>query len=52
MSNKVYPIITDEIIKKLEEGTVPWDRPWDGMYVPKSFVTGKNYRALTQSCWE
>ena len=46
MSNKIYEIITKEIIEKLEEGTVPWDRPWDGMYSPKNFVSGKEYRGI------
>ena len=46
MSNKVYEIITNEIIEKLEEGTVPWDRPWDGMYSPKNFISGKEYRGI------
>ena len=46
MSNKVYEIITNEIIQKLEEGVIPWERPWDGMYTPKNFVTGKEYRGI------
>ena len=25
----VYEIVTDRIIKKLEEGTIPWRQPWD-----------------------
>ncbi|MDR2560360.1 MAG: ssDNA-binding domain-containing protein [Holophagales bacterium] len=28
MSNEVYQIITDQILKLLEQGTVPWHRPW------------------------
>ena len=24
----VYEIVTNKIIKKLEEGTVPWRKPW------------------------
>ena len=46
MSTKVYEIITNEIIQKLEEGVIPWERPWDGMYAPKNFVTGKEYRGI------
>jgi len=46
MSNKVYEIITNEIIKKLEDGVIPWERPWDGMYTPKNFASGKEYRGI------
>jgi antirestriction protein ArdC len=28
--NKVYEIVTDRIIKMLEEGTIPWKKPWKG----------------------
>lgn len=28
MSKKVYEIITNQIIKKLENGVVPWKKPW------------------------
>ena len=43
--NKVYSIITDTIIKKLEEGTVPWHMPWssDG---PRNLISGKAYRGI------
>ena len=46
MSNKVYEIITNEIIKKLEDGVIPWECPWDGMYAPKNFASGKEYRGI------
>ena len=29
MSNKVYQIVTDKIIEKLEQGTIPWRKPWN-----------------------
>ncbi len=43
--NKVYKIITDQIIEKLEAGTVPWRMPWssDG---PKNLTSGKAYRGI------
>ncbi|MCH8320080.1 MAG: DUF1738 domain-containing protein, partial [Acidobacteria bacterium] len=28
MMNKVYEIITDQIIENLEQGTIPWHMPW------------------------
>ncbi len=41
----VYEVITDQIIEKLEQGTVPWHRPWsaDG---PKNLLSGKSYRGI------
>jgi antirestriction protein ArdC len=42
----VYEIITDRIIKKLEEGTAPWLRPWNSGEMPRNLVTGKTYRGI------
>ena len=28
--SKVYDVITDRVIEKLEAGTVPWETPWNG----------------------
>ena len=44
---KAYQVITDRIIKLLEEGTVPWHKPWCGSEErPKSLVSGKKYRGI------
>lgn len=43
----VYQIVTDRIIGLLEQGTVPWRKPWtssDGM--PKNLVSKKEYRGI------
>lgn len=43
----VYQIVTDRIISLLEQGTVPWRKPWatvNGM--PKNLLTGKEYRGV------
>lgn len=49
----VYEIITDRIIKQLEKGTVPWQRPWnvhripgyrDGL--PRNLMSKKEYRGV------
>ncbi|MFD1362787.1 ArdC family protein [Lentibacillus salinarum] len=45
MSKKVYEIVTNQIIKKLEEGTVPWKKPWNGG-VAVNWVTQKPYRGI------
>jgi len=43
--NKVYAIITDTIIKKLQEGIVPWHMPWSAER-PKNLISGKPYRGI------
>ena len=30
MKKNVYQIVTDRIIELLEQGTVPWHKPWSG----------------------
>ena len=44
----VYEIITERILGKLEEGTVPWRKPWQGGEVgmPRNLVTGHPYRGI------
>lgn len=45
VSNNVYQIITDRIIEKLNEGVIPWKKPWvNGL--PINYVTRKPYRGL------
>ena len=45
MSKKIYETITNKIIEKLEEGTVPWRNPFEnGMAV--NWVTQKPYRGM------
>lgn len=43
--------VTDIIIKQLEAGTVPWEKPWTGsdsniMKFPKNSSTGKTYEGV------
>jgi len=43
----VYQIVTDKIINLLEQGTVPWRKPWatsNGM--PKNLLSQKEYRGI------
>ena len=28
MSKNVYEMVTDRIIEQLEQGVIPWERPW------------------------
>lgn len=45
--NQVYEIITNQIIEKLEKGTVPWKKPWaTGSEWPKNLVSKKEYRGI------
>ena len=43
----VYEQITDRIITMLENGTVPWRKPWNVQTgLPRNFVTKKAYRGI------
>ena len=44
----VYEIITEQIVKKLESGVVPWRKPWRGgaAFAPKSFASRKPYTGI------
>jgi antirestriction protein ArdC len=46
MSANVYEIVTDRIIAAMEEGIVPWQKPWTGHGLPTSLTTGKPYRGV------
>ena len=42
-----YQEITDRIVKKLEEGTVPWHKPWSAQGAfPKNLKTRKEYNGI------
>ena len=41
----VYQIVTDQIIKKLDEGIVPWRMTWSGG-MPKNFVSKRAYTGI------
>ena len=47
--SQVYQIITDRIVSLLEEGTIPWHRPWHGGPTcerPANLKTGHQYRGI------
>lgn len=33
MSKSVYEMVTDRIIEQLENGVIPWQKPWTGVSV-------------------
>ena len=44
-----YEVITNAIIKKLEEGVIPWQKPYQGMWRwQKNFKSGKRYNGINQ----
>ncbi|MGE4282306.1 MAG: ArdC family protein [Clostridia bacterium] len=43
----VYEIVTEQIIKKLEQGVIPWRKPWINRgNVPVNWLTQKPYRGI------
>ncbi len=42
----LYSIITDRIIEKLEQGTIPWHKPWQSIGAPRNLVSKKPYRGV------
>ncbi len=43
--NSIYQIVTENIIEKLEQGTVPWRKTWNTA-LPKNFVTNIAYKGI------
>ena len=43
--SKVYETVTNQIIALLEQGTIPWRRPW-ACGSPKNLMSGKAYRGI------
>ena len=45
-----HEIVAEKLIKQLEQGTAPWQRPWDageaGSLVPFNPLTGKRYKGI------
>lgn len=41
----VYQMVTDKILASIDEGVVPWHRPWETT-IPRSMSTGKPYRGI------
>ncbi len=43
-----YQIVTDRIIELLEQGTVPWQKPWKGGGQAQNLVSKRSYRGINQ----
>ena len=46
MANKIYDWVTERIIAKLEEGTIPWRCSWVTGGAPMNFISKKPYRGF------
>lgn len=44
----MYDVVTNKIIQLLEEGTVPWKKPWKSHEGVKNLVSKKPYRGINQ----
>ena len=44
----IFQEITDRIIAQLEQGVIPWQKPWIGSNSAISYATGKPYSLLNQ----
>jgi antirestriction protein ArdC len=42
----VYQVITNRIIELLEQGTVPWRKPWTDKGLPMNAITKRPYRGI------
>jgi len=41
----VYEIVTEQVIRQLEQGVAPWRKPWR-TELPVNLISGKSYRGL------
>ena len=41
-----YAIVTEKIVSLLEQGIVPWRRPWASTGLPRNLVSKKPYRGI------
>lgn len=42
----VYTLVTNRIIKQLEEGNIPWRKPWGMAGSPQNLISKKFYRGI------
>src|ERR1022692_629982 len=42
----VYEVVTDHIIKLLEQGTVPWKQPWSDKEPPQNLINRIPYKGI------
>ena len=42
----IYAVVTEKIINLLEQGVVPWRRPWTSTGLPRNLVSKKPYKGI------
>lgn len=43
----IYETVTNQILEKLEEGNIPWKKPWGNIETtPKNLITNKEYSGI------
>lgn len=42
----VYQLVTDQIISLLEQGIVPWQKPWADAGIPMNLLSKRQYRGI------
>jgi len=46
MSRKIYDMITERILELLNNGVVPWEKPWSCNSAPKNLISKKEYHGI------
>jgi antirestriction protein ArdC len=47
MKADAYQVITDRVITLLEQGTIPWQKPWQGgQFMPRNLISLREYRGV------
>lgn len=44
----VYDIVTNRIIELLEQGEIPWKKPWKTIGGPRNLISRKHYQGINQ----
>ena len=42
----VYQLVTDQIIALLEQGIIPWQKPWNDTGIPANMLSKRQYRGI------
>jgi antirestriction protein ArdC len=42
----LYKIVTDEIMSQLEQGAIPWQKPWNDAGIPMNLLSKRPYRGI------
>lgn len=48
MKFNIYKAVADRIIAELEQGNIPWQKPWEGGVRARNYISGHTYSLLNQ----